>query len=133
MADAVGTQTETVLIRGMSAGIPIRRMAARELLTGLVIGALISSVFFLFAVTVWGNASVAATVAISLLVSCAVATVVAMALSVRAGEARSRPRLRLWSPRNRHPGPPLDPGLLRDGNASGVLSRSRSSRVSVVE
>lgn len=91
MADAVGTQTETVLIRGMSAGIPIRRMAARELLTGLVIGALISSVFFLFAVTVWGNASVAATVAISLLVSCAVATVVAMALSVRAGEARSRP------------------------------------------
>lgn len=80
MADAVGTQTETVVIRGMSAGIPIRRMAARELLTGLVIGALISSVFFLFALAVWGDESIAATVAIALLASCAVATVVAMAL-----------------------------------------------------
>ena len=40
MADAVGTQTEAVVIRGMSLGVPIRRIAARELLTGLVIGVL---------------------------------------------------------------------------------------------
>ena len=43
MADAVGTQTEAVVIRGMSLGVPIGRIAARELLTGLVIGVLIAA------------------------------------------------------------------------------------------
>ena len=34
MADAVGTQTETVVIRGMAAGVSIRNVVARELTTG---------------------------------------------------------------------------------------------------
>jgi magnesium transporter len=80
MADAVGTQTETVVIRAMSIGIPVRAMVVRELLTGLIIGALIGLAFFPFAAMIWGNAQVAATVGISLLVSCTVATLVAMAL-----------------------------------------------------
>jgi hypothetical protein len=37
-ADVVGTQTETVVIRGMALGVPIRSVFARELATGLVIG-----------------------------------------------------------------------------------------------
>jgi len=41
MADAVGTQTETLVIRGMSLGVPIRAIFVRELLTGLVIGVLL--------------------------------------------------------------------------------------------
>jgi len=40
MADAVGTQTETLVIRGLALGVPIRAVVARELATGLVIGAL---------------------------------------------------------------------------------------------
>jgi magnesium transporter len=80
MADAVGTQTEAVVIRGMALGIPIRAVFARELTTGVIVGALLGSLFFPFAFAVWGNASVAATVAISLGVSCSVATAVAMAL-----------------------------------------------------
>jgi magnesium transporter len=80
MADAVGTQTETVVIRAMSIGIPVRAMLVRELLTGLVIGTLVGLAFVPFAAAIWGDARVAATVGISLTVSCAVATLVAMAL-----------------------------------------------------
>jgi hypothetical protein len=34
--DAVGTQTETVLIRGLSAGVPVRAVVHRELVTGAI-------------------------------------------------------------------------------------------------
>jgi magnesium transporter len=80
MADAVGTQTETVVIRGMSLGVPVRDVFARELITGLVIGALLGSLFFVFSLALWGDARVAAAVGISLGISCSIATVVAMAL-----------------------------------------------------
>jgi magnesium transporter len=80
MADAVGTQTEAVVIRGMSVGIPLRGIVVRELVTGLVVGVLIGATFFPFALAVWGDDAVAATVSIALVVSCSVATVVAMAL-----------------------------------------------------
>lgn len=80
MADAVGTQTEAVAIRGMALGVPVRAVFVRELVTGLVVGALLGSLFFPFALVAWGNARVAATVGISLTISCSVATVVAMAL-----------------------------------------------------
>jgi magnesium transporter len=80
MADAVGTQTETVVIRGMSLGVPIRAIFVRELLTGLVIGTLLGVAFFVFAAAVWGDERVAAAVGISLGMSCSIATVVAMAL-----------------------------------------------------
>jgi magnesium transporter len=80
MADAVGTQTETIVIRGISLGVPIARIAAREVLTGLVIGVLVAVAFFAFAVGVWGDVRVAAVVSLSLLVSTSVATAVAMAL-----------------------------------------------------
>jgi magnesium transporter len=80
MADAVGTQTETVVIRGMALGVPIRAIFVRELVTGLVIGGLLGASFFVFAAAFWGDERVAAAVGISLGVSCSIATVVAMAL-----------------------------------------------------
>ena len=80
MADAVGTQTEMVVIRGMSVGISLRDFVLRELASGLVIGVLVGVLFFPFAYAVWGDGGVAATVAVALFVSCSVATVVAMAL-----------------------------------------------------
>ena len=45
MADAVGTQTETVLIRGLAVGVTVRGPQAR-LATGLLVGLLIAAVFF---------------------------------------------------------------------------------------
>jgi magnesium transporter len=80
MADAVGTQTETVVIRGMALGIPVRTVFPRELLTGLVIGALLGAAFFAFVFAAWGEADVALAVGMSLAISCSIASVVAMAL-----------------------------------------------------
>ena len=80
MADAVGTQTETVVIRGMSLGVPIGRIAVRELLTGVIIGTLIAAAFFVFALVVWESSRVAAVVSLSLFVSTSLATAVAMSL-----------------------------------------------------
>ena len=80
MADAVGTQTEAVLIRGLSVGVTLRPIVARELLTGVIIGLAIGGAFFPFALVAWDDAQVAAAVALALVASCSIATVVAMAL-----------------------------------------------------
>jgi magnesium transporter len=80
MADAVGTQTETVVIRGMSVGVPIGNIFRRELATGLVIGALIAAAFLPFALLIWGDATIAGAVSLALFVSCSIATAVAMVL-----------------------------------------------------
>jgi magnesium transporter len=80
MADAVGTQTEAIVIRGISVGVPARHVVGRELTTGLIMGALVAATFFPFAQLVWGDTDVAATVALALLASCSTATIVAMAL-----------------------------------------------------
>jgi magnesium transporter len=80
MADAVGTQTEAVVIRGMAVGVLIRDIVWRELAAGAIIGALIGATFFPFALVVWGNGRIAATVAIALFISSSIATLVAMVL-----------------------------------------------------
>ena len=80
MADAVGTQTETVVIRGISVGVRVRDILARELVTGLAIGLLIAAVFLPFSIAVWNDARVAAAVSLALFVSSSIATLVAMAL-----------------------------------------------------
>lgn len=79
MADAVGTQTETVLIRGLSVGVELRTVVVRELATGLIVGALMAAAFLPFALLVWGDGQVAVAVGLSLAASCSIATVVAMA------------------------------------------------------
>lgn len=80
MADAVGTQTETVLIRGLSVGIHMRAVARREIATGLVLGLVVGAAFAPFCLAVWGEADVAVAVGLALVASCSVATVVAMLL-----------------------------------------------------
>jgi len=80
MADAVGTQTETLVIRGLSVGVPIRRVLARELLTGILVGIILAAVFLPIGILAWGEADVAVAVSLALLGACSVATLVAMAL-----------------------------------------------------
>jgi magnesium transporter len=80
MADAVGTQTEAVLIRGLSVGVTVREVAVREIFTGALAGGLIGAAFVPFALLAWGDAGVAAAVGIALFASCSIATAVAMVL-----------------------------------------------------
>ena len=80
MADAVGTQTETLLIRGMSANINMRAVVRREMITGILIGVLVGAAFYPFAVIGWGDADVALAVGLALIASCSIATSVATVL-----------------------------------------------------
>jgi magnesium transporter len=80
MADAVGTQTEALVIRGLSVGVPIGRIVRRELATGLLIGIALGAAFFPLGLVFWGEAPVAVAVAVALLAACSTATIVAMAL-----------------------------------------------------
>lgn len=89
LADAVGTQTETVVVRGLSVGVPLRRMVARELLAGAAIGVVLALMAGLFVWWRWNDASVALVVGLSLLAACSTATLAAMLLPwlfVKAGK-----------------------------------------------
>jgi magnesium transporter len=79
MADAVGTQTETLAIRGLSVGVSIRSVLRREALTGVLVGLVLSLIFFPFSL-LYGDARVALTAGLALLCACMVATLVAMGL-----------------------------------------------------
>lgn len=80
LADAVGTQTEAVTIRGLSVGVGVRRIIAREALTGLLVGAFLGALMFATIAAVWRDLGVAAAVAIAVVSASAIATLVAMAL-----------------------------------------------------
>jgi magnesium transporter len=89
MADAVGTQTETVLIRALAAEVSIRSMVRRELMTGALVGSLIGLAFFGFALVGWGDERLALAVGVALFASCSIATALAMllpAIFVRLGQ-----------------------------------------------
>ena len=78
MADAVGTQTETVLIRGLAVGVKLRDVVVRELVTGLIVGVLMGAAFLPFALLAYGDEQVAVAVGLALIASCSIATLVAM-------------------------------------------------------
>jgi magnesium transporter len=80
MADAVGTQTEALVIRGLSVGVTIPGIVRREVLTGGVIGGVLAAMFFVFALVVWNELDVAIAVSLALLASCSLATIIALAL-----------------------------------------------------
>ena len=80
LADAVGTQTEAVAIRGLSVGVGIRRIAGREALTGLLVGLFLGAVMLPVIAVVWGDLAVATAVALAVVAASAIATLVAMAL-----------------------------------------------------
>jgi magnesium transporter len=80
IADAVGTQTETVIVRGLSVGVPVGRVARRELATGLLVGVTLAAAFVPVGLWRWGDVGVVATVAIAMVAACSIATVIAMML-----------------------------------------------------
>lgn len=80
MSAAIGTQTQTVLIRGFSVGVTTRQVFRRELASGFVLSALIALVFLPVALLGWGDDGVALGVALALFGSSVAATLVAIAL-----------------------------------------------------
>lgn len=80
MADAVGTQTEALVIRGLSVGVSIRSIVRRELLTGLFVGLALAGVFLPIGLALWDENDVVMAVAIALFAACSTATLVAMVL-----------------------------------------------------
>ena len=80
LADAVGTQTETVVVRGLSVGVPLRRMVRRELLTGLVIGISLGALATPFVWWRWADVDIALTVGLAIFAACSTATLAAMTL-----------------------------------------------------
>ena len=60
--------------------MPIRCFAAKELITGALIGAVVAVSFFPFCLVAFNDAGVALTVSLALFSSCGVASVVALVL-----------------------------------------------------
>ncbi|WP_344253058.1 magnesium transporter [Pseudonocardia hydrocarbonoxydans] len=80
LADAVGTQTEALVIRGLSVGVGIGRVARRETVTGVVLGLLFAVLTYPLVLLLWHDAGVAAAVAVALFAASSVATLIAMVL-----------------------------------------------------
>jgi len=80
LADAVGTQTETIVVRGLSVGVAVRRMLRREVLSGAAIGLALALTAFPILWWRWGELDLALGVALSIFAACATATLAAMAL-----------------------------------------------------
>jgi magnesium transporter len=80
LADAIGTQTEALVIRGLSLGIGVRRIAGRETVTGVLLGLLLGGVSLLVVGFVWQDWRIALAVALSLLAAASIATVIALVL-----------------------------------------------------
>jgi magnesium transporter len=82
IADSVGTQTETLLIRALAVDVNLATVIRRELLTGVLLGLVVGALFYPFAFLGWGDAGVALGVSLALFCSCSIATAVAMALPI---------------------------------------------------
>jgi len=80
MAAAIGTQTQTVLIRGFSVGVSLRPILRREVLSGLLLSLVIAAAFFPVAAVGWGDTDIAIGVAVALFASSLASTAVAIAL-----------------------------------------------------
>lgn len=82
LAGAVGIQTETLVVRGMAVGANLRLMTARELVTGLLVGLILSGALMLAIALRWNNADAAVAVGVAVLAASFGASAVALALPV---------------------------------------------------
>jgi magnesium transporter len=90
LADAVGTQTETLIIRGLSVGVSMRATLLGEVVTGIAIGATLALIFLPIGfLTLEPN--VVAVVALSIFAASTVATSIAAALPALLSKLGSDP------------------------------------------
>lgn len=92
LTDAIGTQTEAIAIRGLSArSKPLGRILALEVLTGSMIGAALAVVAFVAVWMVFGDALLGLGVSISLLIAGTLASSLGLVLPWVLGKARIDP------------------------------------------
>jgi magnesium transporter len=81
LADAIGTQTEAIAVRGLSVSqLPLRRLLAGEIRTGLMIGATLAALSFPLVTVMFGDVRLGLSVALAVLVAGAVATTTGLIL-----------------------------------------------------
>jgi magnesium transporter len=80
IAAAVGTQTETLVIRGLSVGVSIVRVAVREAITGVLLGLFLAVLAFPLVSLLWHDLDIALSVSVALFAASSIATLIAMAL-----------------------------------------------------
>ncbi len=79
LADAIGTQTEAIAVRGLSlSSVPIRQLVNGELRTGLLIGLVLGVLVYPAVWLVFGDPAMAAAVALALTVASTVATTIGL-------------------------------------------------------
>lgn len=79
LADAIGTQTEAIAVRGLSLShAPLGRLIAGEFRTGILIGAILGLLSFAGVWLAFGNLRLAAAVSTALLAAAALATTVGL-------------------------------------------------------
>lgn len=79
LADAIGTQSETIAVRGLSLShMGLEQLFAAEIRTGLLLGAVLSALAFPLVMVAFGNLRLASAVALAL----AIASVLASALGL---------------------------------------------------
>jgi magnesium transporter len=91
LADAIGTQTEAIAVRGLSLSHgPFRRLLAGELWTGTLIGSCLGALAFPVVLLAFDDVRLAAAVAIAILCAGAMATTIGLflpwVLSARGGD-----------------------------------------------
>lgn len=80
IADAIGAQTVALVVRGLSIGVGIRRVAVREIITGLLVGAILGALSGPVIWLLWHDAEMALAVGLAIFAASAIATLIAMAL-----------------------------------------------------
>jgi magnesium transporter len=79
LADAIGTQTEAIAVRGLSLShMPMRELVWGEMRTGLLIGAALGLLAWPAVWLVWRDPQLASAVALSLVVAGTVATTIGL-------------------------------------------------------
>lgn len=81
LADAIGTQTEAIAVRGLSrAHQPLPRLLLGELRTGAIVGTVLGALAFAAVLLVWRDARLAVAVSSALVIAGTVATTVGLLL-----------------------------------------------------
>lgn len=81
LADAIGTQTEAIVVRGLSLSrLPLRHLLADELRTGIIMGIALGALAFPTIVVGFGDVRLAAAVAMAIVIAGTMATSIGLLL-----------------------------------------------------
>ena len=128
LADAVGTQSEAVAVRGLSlTGADLAPLLMGELGTGVVIGTTLGCLAFPLVWLAFGSIGLATTVAIALVVASSIATTIGLVLTVALRTFRPRPSARFRPGGDRDPRCRVTAGLFSDRSRNLNLNRRKTA------